>query len=123
MNTSRVQLEPHESQVRLARQHLVAACRGMPRDVLEVALLLASELVTNAIRHGKGMVQLVVKKLSGRLCVEVSDEGTGRPAPRNPGSNLPGGRGLLLVERLASEWGVAPSRGGGKTVWFTLRSA
>ena len=123
MNASRVHLEPHESQVRVARQHLVAACKGMQRDVLEVALLLASELVTNAIRHGKGAVQLVVKRLSGRLCVEVSDEGPGRPASRNPDSNHAGGRGLLLVERLASEWGVSPSRGGGKTVWFTLRSA
>ena len=95
----------------------------MHRDVVEVALLLASELVTNAIRHGKGVVQLVVKKFSGRLCVEVSDTGPGRPTARNPDSHHAGGRGLLLVERLANEWGVAPSPGGGKTVWFTLRSA
>jgi anti-sigma regulatory factor (Ser/Thr protein kinase) len=95
----------------------------MQRDVVEVATLLVSELVANAIRHGKGVVRLAVKRFSGRLCVEVFDEGPGRPAARTPDSTRAGGRGLLLVERLASEWGVAPSSGGGKTVWFTLRNA
>lgn len=82
-----------------------------------------SELVANAIRHGKGVIHLAIKKFSGRLCVEVSDEGPGRPAARIPDAEDLGGRGLLMVERMASAWGVAPSSGGGKTVWFTLRSA
>ncbi|CAA9363897.1 MAG: hypothetical protein AVDCRST_MAG47-404 [uncultured Nocardioidaceae bacterium] len=96
----------------------------MHRDLIEVAALLLSELVTNAIRHGKGAVRLVVKKLPSRLCVEVTDDGPGLPAARAPRNDHAGGRGLMLVERLANDWGVTPlANGSGKTVWFTLRTA
>lgn len=95
----------------------------MPRDLIEVALLLMSELVTNAIRHGQGAVGLAIKKLPSGLCVEVSDAGPGRPSALRPGPDRLGGRGLLLVERLASQWGVTPSAAGpGKTVWFALKT-
>jgi len=124
VNASRVHLEPHESQVRVARRHLHEACREMHRDLVEVAVLLVSELVTNAIRHGQGAVGLVIKKFPSRLCVEVTDDGPGLPSARAPHNHHAGGRGLILVERLATEWGVTPlARRPGKTVWFTLRSA
>ena len=124
MKTTRVQLEPEHSQVRVARQHLHDACRGMPRDLIEVAILLMTELVTNAIRHGRGVVRLAIKQFPSRLCVEVSDAGPELPTSRNPDTDHAGGRGLMLVERLATQWGVVKSgHGPGKTVWFTLRKA
>ena len=85
-------------------------------------MLLVSELVTNAIRHGKGVVHLAVKQAPERLCVEVSDAGPGSPATRLPSAEEASGRGLLMVDRLSSDWGVTPSDGGGKTVWFALRT-
>jgi anti-sigma regulatory factor (Ser/Thr protein kinase) len=122
LTTTRVTLEPHASQVRVARHHLGVACNGMQRDLVEVAMLLMSELVTNAIRHGKGAVRLAIKKFPSRLCVEVSDTGSGRPVTRSPRTDGADGRGLILIERLASEWGVTPSKDhAAKTVWFTLR--
>ena len=124
MNAFRVHLRPHESQVRVARQHLHDVCKGMPRDLIEVAVLLLSEVVTNAIRHGRGMVRLAVKERPSRLCVEVSDDGPGLPSAQAPRDDRPSGRGLMMVQRLANEWGVTPfDRGPGKTVWFTLRRA
>ena len=95
----------------------------MQRDLIEVAVLLMSELVTNAIKHGKGAVGLVIKKRPAQLCIEVTDAGAERPTTRSPRSDRLGGRGLILVERLASSWGVAPSpQPPGKTVWFTLQT-
>ena len=123
MNTTRIDLAPHPSQVRIVSQYLTQACKGMQQELIDVAVLLTSELVTNAIRHGKGVIRLAIKKFPSRLCVEVTDAGTGRPEPQHPGSDRVGGRGLNLVERLASEWGVTLSTpNAGKTVWFTLKT-
>ena len=123
MDTTRVRLQPHESQVSVARRQVAAACKGMPRDLVEIAVLLVSEMVTNAIRHGRGGIRLAVRHLPQRLCVEVSDAGAGRPTTQDPRPEQANGRGLLLVERLAQDWGVTRLAGGGKTVWFTLRVA
>ncbi|WP_260215792.1 ATP-binding protein [Streptomyces gossypii] len=66
----------------------------------------------------------IVQSGSGRLRLEVSDAGEGKPEVRRPGEDETCGRGLLLVEALADHWGVRQRVGGiGKTVWAELSAA
>ena len=85
--------------------------------------VVVSELVANAVRHGgargPGSVTVSLALEPGRVRVEVEDPGPGfeppaRPEPRPSG----GGRGLLLLERMTSRWGV--SRDGASRVWFEV---
>ncbi|MFJ9901136.1 ATP-binding protein [Streptomyces sp. NPDC091280] len=82
------------------------------------ATLAVSELVTNAVKHGKGRpVGLRVRRLTHELRIEVTD---GSPTParlRSAGPADENGRGLLLVQAVAKEWGV--SRDGTMT-WCSL---
>jgi anti-sigma regulatory factor (Ser/Thr protein kinase) len=83
------------------------------------AQLLVSELVTNAVRYGKGdTLRVVVDLRERRLLVSVTDS---NPVPPRLGEreDEQGGRGMTLVDALASGWGTRES-GSGKTVWFTL---
>lgn len=104
----------HPASVRRAR-HAVAA--SLP-DVLRPHLgddlgLLTSELVTNAIRHGarredEELVELVLWPADGHYWLAVSDPGTGKPALAAPDADAENGRGLVLVDRLATAWTVRP---------------
>jgi serine phosphatase RsbU (regulator of sigma subunit)/anti-sigma regulatory factor (Ser/Thr protein kinase) len=82
----------------------------------ELATLLVSELVTNAIGHSDGAIGLRLRCTQRILCVEVSDTDTRRPRLREPGPEDEAGRGLYLVDRLADRWGVRPLPDG-KVVW------
>ncbi|NNN34641.1 ATP-binding protein [Streptomyces sp. S3(2020)] len=86
--------------------------------VCEAATLVVSELVTNAVRHGRGNpVGFRVISSDGELRIEVTD---GNPAParlRNAGEAAENGRGLLLIAALAKEWGVSPD---GRMTWCSL---
>ena len=84
----------------------------------ETARLLANELVTNALRHGKGDVAIQVAK-GGTLVVEVSDADERLPHRAELTSEGQWGRGLMLVDELAGKWG-ARSTNSGKVVWFEL---
>jgi two-component sensor histidine kinase len=103
----------------------VTACAAelwrLDRDMTETALLLVSELATNAIRHGAPPVRLSLRLNADRLRVEVADSSSALPRLAQPGSDQPGGRGLQIVQQLAARWGsqVSGSRLG-KTVWFEL---
>lgn len=108
----------------LARRYLASKAAAWPADLLELVVLLTSELVTNAVVHGLGPVQLMLIDDGLRLRVEVSDAETESPqlAPRWPGQMDATGRGLLIVDRLADRWGTRPRRTPpGKIVWFELR--
>src|SRR4051794_32541692 len=107
------------------------------------AVLLTSELVTNAVVHARSPVAVILAVAEGTLEVGVSDEDPSAPPRRTPsvpgvrGAPWPvdgpgaaprprpdevaseGGRGLLLVDELADEWGVV-SLAEGKQVWFRL---
>jgi anti-sigma regulatory factor (Ser/Thr protein kinase) len=86
---------------------------------VEVAVLLTSELVTNAIHHGTGPVEVCLSWDDRAVRVEVSDRSSDRPVLRPIDRDAPSGRGLLLVDSLSSGWGVEAD-GIGKTVWFRL---
>ncbi|MDJ0340737.1 ATP-binding protein [Streptomyces sp. H10-C2] len=95
---------------------------GVP-GLADIAELLASELVTNALQHTDSGAVLTATLTGGpvhRLRIEVHDHATRHPRLRAPGGeNATSGRGLLLVQALADSWGVR-SMGAGKVVWFEL---
>jgi anti-sigma regulatory factor (Ser/Thr protein kinase) len=78
--------------------------------------LLASELVTNAVRHANGDVALSLRMERDRVRVAVRDNSDAMPVMGDLGSAHDGGWGLHIVDRLASSWGLE-SDDHGKTVW------
>ena len=86
----------------------------------DVAVLLTSELVTNAIRHETGgTITLAVTCSGDQLRVEVHDTSCFVPVPVDAAPDAETGRGLMLVESLSAEWGCYPTPTG-KAVYFTL---
>ncbi|MFF8095838.1 ATP-binding protein [Streptomyces sp. NPDC016675] len=92
------------------------------RAAAEDVLLVVSELVTNACLHAEGPDELSITCEKKVIRLEVSDRGTGQPAPRTPHrAGRPGGHGMFIVERLCLDWGVVRTPGvAGKRVWAEL---
>jgi anti-sigma regulatory factor (Ser/Thr protein kinase) len=87
-------------------------------DELRRAELLVSELVTNAVMHGRGKITLRARLDEDRLLVEVIDQGAGfERTLRQRDFDSVGGRGLAIVEAEASRWGIHE---GTTHVWFEL---
>ena len=86
----------------------------------ETACLLASELVTNAVCHGCGPLRLRVQRTLRELTVEVTDHSPHPLVPRLAGYADEAGRGLMLVDALADNWGWWSGEDG-KTAWFALQ--
>ncbi|WP_067180154.1 ATP-binding protein [Microtetraspora niveoalba] len=103
----------------------VAADWEAAQDVPEVAELLASELVTNAITHGAqgvpaaSTIRISVCRERELIVVEVHDSCFALPRPRRAGDLDIGGRGLAIVRTFAHGWGWTPTPYG-KSVWFQL---
>ncbi len=98
----------------------------IPEAQAEVAVLLLSELVTNACRHARVSpgrevrARCVVR--DEKLRVEVSDASEVMPQPRQATAEDESGRGLALIAALAAAWDAHPRACGiGKTVWFELK--
>ncbi|MFF2651422.1 ATP-binding protein [Streptomyces sp. NPDC058045] len=92
-------------------------------EVADTAVLLLSELATNAVtaKTTPGREVKVRFELNDReLRLEVSDASDEKPQPREAGPDDESGRGLALVSALADSWGVSPRIGVGKTVWAAL---
>lgn len=105
-----------------ARRHVEAACVGMPPDTVDVARLLVTELVSNAVLHGAGRVVLAVARDRQGLRVEVSDESPELPVVADSHHLMEHGAGLRMVAALASSWGTEAREDAqpGKRVWFAL---
>lgn len=103
----------------------VASTLGPQHPCRDTAVLLCSELVTNAVVHTAsglpgGTVTIVVLRLTGAVRVEVIDHGSTASTPVVKGEVLaPDGHGLFLVDQLADSWGYALDQVG-TTVWFRL---
>ncbi len=116
-------LDPAAEAVGLARGQVRAVLSpAAPPEVTETAVLLVSELVTNAVKFGAGSEITLVVDIREPVRVEIHDAIPGTlPKPRGSVEE-PGGRGLLLVDRLADSWGVEPTHAG-KSVWFELSAS
>jgi len=118
-----VDLDPVAPSVGLARAFVGKLLGDLRPDDQEIAVLLTSELVTNAILHTRTPVQVGVLTDDDRVLVCVGDRLPDSPplVPHPPSGDRPGGRGLALVNDLADDWGTT-RYDGGKTVWFVLQT-
>jgi anti-sigma regulatory factor (Ser/Thr protein kinase) len=91
-------------------------------DVADVALLLTSELVTNAYRHAACDAQVSAVRRPDVVRVEVHDSGGGRVQRRPLDPERADGRGLNIVDALATRWGSTTSESG-TLVWFELATS
>jgi anti-sigma regulatory factor (Ser/Thr protein kinase) len=107
-----------------ARRELRAGDGTLPDAVQADVLLLVTELVTNAIRHGPPTtdpaIRVEVRQWPQLVHVSVFDKGGGFTAhSRPPRGDSSGGWGLYLVDQIADSWAIAPAEEG-TCVWFEL---
>jgi len=125
-----VKLHATPKAVNIARLLVKSALESWGLDELrDDALLIVSELVTNAVMVGPGpvrdpdgltLVAVQVRVQDSTLVIEVWDRHRKLPMPRTAGDDAESGRGLLLVEAFSSRWGVWEPESGGKVVYADL---
>jgi len=117
----RVRLNREPAAAALARREIRAAIAAWEPGVdADVAVLLASDLVTNAIVHGDGRtITLAIRCAAGRLRVDVYDTSHALPVVLDAGASAATGPGLALVATLADEWGTFRTPAG-MAVYFAL---
>ncbi|MFC5994116.1 SpoIIE family protein phosphatase [Pseudonocardia hispaniensis] len=110
----------------LLRRELTAAGLAEHDDLTDSVVLLASELFDNAVLHAGTEFEVEMQTRPDSVTVAVSDHGAG-PLERHLAQPRQGfgraaehGRGLILVERLATAWGTRHDSDGTHTIWFTL---
>ncbi len=122
--TARISLPHDASAPALARQFIDEHRDHLDPSLIEDAQLLVTEIVTNAVRHGRPQIVVELRLEPPALGIAVADAGAhmpDRPAvmPVDPAAT--GGRGLGIVDALATQWGVIPGDGAaGKIVWFDI---
>ncbi|WP_199424155.1 ATP-binding protein [Actinotalea solisilvae] len=101
----------------------VARAAGASTHALRITALLVTEAVANAVIHGPedGDVVVDVETRDGVVRVSVADASDALPVLRDVPPTASGGRGIMLIDRLAGDWGVERHPRGGKTVWFEVR--
>ncbi len=114
-------LENNPRAPRAARQAVAAfLTRAHLTDLIDDAQLLTSELVTNAVRHAEGPIDVRAYVREGFLRLEVGDAAADRlPARRLAQPHDEGGRGMELVDLLSSSWGWRVC-GNSKIVWLDI---
>jgi anti-sigma regulatory factor (Ser/Thr protein kinase)/anti-anti-sigma regulatory factor len=120
-----LRLAPTPTAPAAARAFVREVCRywqlAIPdATVMDRAVLLADELVTNAMVHAHTEIRLRLELRGDRLHIAVRDGSRGLLRLVTPDPDAEGGRGLLLVEQLARAWGVNRHPDGGKVVWCVL---
>ena len=119
-----IELPDDPGAVAIAREAVRRAAEGkLSETCVASAVLLTSELVTNALVHAHAPVSLHVQSQFGRISVAVGDRSRTLPAPRAPDDTplSANGRGLLIVAALATSWGSQyVDSAAGKVVWFEV---
>jgi anti-sigma regulatory factor (Ser/Thr protein kinase) len=114
------ELVPTARSVPEARRLVVDTLRAWQLgDLADVAALLTSELVTNAVLHARTTITLAVEREGSSVRIAVTDSSPVGPAMRHHSETATTGRGLRLVDNLALAWDV-DGDADGKTVWFRL---
>lgn len=107
-----------------ARRALLAGDNSIPAAIREDILLLTTELVTNAVRHGgvgpEQSLSTEVRWWPGRVRVDVTDPSPASDFGARAGEGGHGGWGLYLVDQIAHRWGIKRTPSSTK-VWFELR--
>ena len=119
-------LSPDADAPSLARAFVAEHRHHLSADRYDDAALLVSELVTNAVQHGRSAIALRVRSGPAGIGIAVADDGPPIPAagthePVVPRAGATSGRGMAIVAAVADAWGVEPNvPPPGKTVWFEL---
>ena len=103
----------------VARSLVLATLHDAPGDVRDLAALLTTEVLGNAILHASAPFSLAIDQKGPCIRVEVGDAGTMPPQVKRYGPMSSTGRGLRLLESLTEEWGWNPTKSG-KLLWFEL---
>ena len=122
--TASLPVRPEPGAVQEARAFVADRLGGWdtPEGLARDAVLLVSELVSNAILHGRPPIELRLRRTPEEVLVEVDDGATVLPRKLRPTPDDEHGRGLVIASLLADRWGTRPLRDG-KSVWclFTLQ--
>lgn len=112
---------PDRKNVARCRRWLREQLAGVPAELCEQVVLLASEVTTNAFLHARTNATVSLSVGPQAVRVEVRDDSELPPLRRHLGRDASMGRGLVILDALASSWGVdLPSDGVGKVVWFEI---
>lgn len=114
----RLRLPPDPTSAGAARR-FIANALDTGDEVAELAVLLVSELASNAILHAATPFEIILHAGDEQLRVELVDGNPALPTMRPYAPESVNGRGLHIVAATADRWGFEP-RGGGKLVWFEL---
>lgn len=119
----KLELRPDPTSPGLARRFVrsVLADAGIDPLIIEDAALLATELVTNSVIHASTDITLEVVVENGAVQIGVTDGSRAQPVLREENHEATTGRGLQLLDKVATEWGVIYA-GATKTVQFSLVS-
>jgi len=127
---ARIELAARSTTPFWARRHTEAVLGAwhIPPDAVEVAVLLTSELVTNAVaasaRHEEpapaAEIIQTLRHQPGRIVIEVSDRNPSPPVVTDAGPDAESGRGLMLVQALSKEWSYYFPPSGGKTIYAVI---
>jgi two-component sensor histidine kinase len=117
----RLDLPPRPASAAEARRFVGRALQPLTSaEHREIGILLASELVTNALLYAEGRIRVGIAADDARVRITVRDHSNAPARPKQVNIEATSGRGLSLVERLSSAWGVETVPDDGKEVWFEL---
>jgi anti-sigma regulatory factor (Ser/Thr protein kinase) len=117
-----IRLRPSPQAAAEARRSFEALRPAVPDRIVDEAILLVSEIVSNSVRHAglddRDAIEVHVRGTGSAVHVDVSDPGPGFDVERLPHPGIDSGWGLQLLARLSTRWGV--ERGDMTRVWFEL---
>lgn len=102
-----------------ARAFVANVLRDSSSEVRDRAVLITSELATNAVVHARSAFTVTTRLTKHEVRVQVTDTRGETPVMQQPDETALHGRGLMIVNNLSDRWGI-DVRPGGTTVWFAL---